>query len=126
MGTEGDVVCCCPTNDVSYISSNAYVIDDGISEGGFIKCERTGFLLLHGQLAPRALHAITQAHPQLGLLGGRQQLPTLLDVDELDVGDGVGGVVAGVHGGDGATGKGRRGEGRRPDDGGAEHGCDLT
>lgn len=51
--------------------------------------ERTGFLLLEGQVGPAGLHAITQSHPELGLLLERHALPSLLDVGEGRVGNGV-------------------------------------
>lgn len=51
--------------------------------------ERTSFLLLEGQLGPVGLHAVTQSHPELGLLLEGHALPSLLDVGEGWVGDGV-------------------------------------
>lgn len=40
----------------------------------------TGLLLLQRQVGPAALHAVTQGHPQVGLLLERHSLPALLDV----------------------------------------------
>jgi hypothetical protein len=51
---------------------------------------RTSFLLLQRQLGPVDLHAITQGHPQLGLLLRRHGLPALLDTGQRRAGDGVG------------------------------------
>ena len=56
--------------------------------------ELTSFLLLKGQLGPALLHAVPQGHPQLGLLLGRHGLPSLLDVGERRLGDGVSGAGA--------------------------------
>jgi hypothetical protein len=50
---------------------------------------RTGLLLLHGQLLPVQLHAVPERHPQVGLLLWGHVLPSLLDVGEGRVGDGV-------------------------------------
>jgi hypothetical protein len=55
----------------------------------------TGLLLLQGQLLPVALHAVTQGHPQIGLLLERHTLPSLLDVGQGRVGQGLGGHGAG-------------------------------
>ena len=51
--------------------------------------ERTSFLLLEGKVGPAGLHAITQSHPELSLLLVRHALPSLLDVGEGWVGDGL-------------------------------------
>lgn len=51
----------------------------------------TGLLLLEGQLSPASLHAIPQSHPELGLLLHRHAFPSLLNVGQRRVGDGVGG-----------------------------------
>ena len=55
---------------------------------------RTGLLLLDGQLLPVALHAVAEGHPQVSLLLERHSLPSLLDVGERRLGDGVGGLGA--------------------------------
>lgn len=55
----------------------------------------TGLLLLQGQLLPVALHAVAQGHPQIGLLLERHSLPSLLDVAEGRVGQGLGGHGSG-------------------------------
>lgn len=55
---------------------------------------RTGLLLLDSQLGPAALHAITQGHPQIGLLLQRHALPSLLDVGEGRLGQSLGGIGA--------------------------------
>lgn len=55
----------------------------------------TGLLLLQGQLLPVALHAVAQGHPEIGLLLERHSLPSLLDVAEGRVGQGLGGHGAG-------------------------------
>ena len=55
---------------------------------------RTGLLLLDSQLGPAALHAITQGHPQIGLLLQRHALPSLLNVGEGRLGQGLGGIGA--------------------------------
>lgn len=52
---------------------------------------RTGLLLLESQVGPVLLHAVTQGHPELGLLSRGHALPPLLDVGQRRVGDGVGG-----------------------------------
>jgi hypothetical protein len=92
----------------------------------------TSFLLLQGHLLPVDLHAIPERHPQIGLLLGRHVFPSLLNVGEGRVGDGVGlasllleaccGRDAGA---DGLTCRGRWEDGSRaprgPDDGGAQH-----
>lgn len=64
---------------------------------------RTGLLLLNGQLLPVALHAVAQGHPQVSLLLERHALPSLLDVGEGRVGDGVGGLGAAGDQGDAAA-----------------------
>ena len=95
----------------------------------------TGLLLLQGQLLPVSLHAVPQRHPQIGLLLGRHVLPSLLDVGECRVGNGM--CLAGLLletdcGGDAGSADGLMGRrGRRenrgrapssPDKGGAHHG----
>lgn len=50
---------------------------------------RTSFLFLHGQLLPVSLHAVPKRHPQIGLLLRGHILPSLLNVGERRVGDGV-------------------------------------
>lgn len=52
---------------------------------------RTGLLLLEGELGPGALHAVPERHPEVGLLLEGHVLPSLLDVGEGRVRDGVGG-----------------------------------
>lgn len=42
--------------------------------------ELTGPLLMERQLGPVLLHAVSQSHPQLGLLLQGEALPSLLDV----------------------------------------------
>lgn len=69
----------------------------GIGEIEKVKA-RTGLLLLDCQLVPVALHAVAQGHPEVGLLLEGHALPSLLDVGEGRVGDGVGGLSAGGHG----------------------------
>lgn len=51
----------------------------------------TGLLLLQGELSPVLLHAVSQRHPELGLLGVGHTLPPLLNVGKGRVRDGVGG-----------------------------------
>ena len=50
---------------------------------------RTSLLFLHSQLLPVGLHAVPKRHPQVGLLLGGHVFPSLLDVGEGRVGDGV-------------------------------------
>ncbi len=50
---------------------------------------RTSFLLLHCQCGPVLLHAIPQCHPQIGLLLRGHGFPSLLDIRQGGVGDGV-------------------------------------
>lgn len=77
----------------------------------------TGLLLLEGQVGPVLLHAVAQSHPQLSLLLQRHALPSLLDVGQGRVGDGVGGGGSpGDHGGRGG------GLAAGPGDGGAQGG----
>lgn len=74
---------------------------------------RTSLLLLHGQLFPVGLHAVPKRHPQIGLLLGGHVLPSLLDVGEGRVGDGVG--LAGLlnlAGYGGSSGESSTGHGR--------------
>lgn len=51
---------------------------------------RTSLLLLKGQLSPVGLHAVAESHPEIGLLLWWHSLPSLLNVGEGWVGDGVG------------------------------------
>lgn len=70
-------------------------------------------LLLHGQLFPVGLHAVPKRHPQIGLLLWGHVLPSLLDVGEGRVGDGVG--LAGLldlAGYGGSSGESSAGRGR--------------
>jgi hypothetical protein len=50
----------------------------------------TGLLLLQGHLLPVDLHAVPERHPQIGLLLGGHVFPSLLNVGERRVGDGMG------------------------------------
>ena len=50
---------------------------------------RTGLLLLEGQLRPVCLHSVTESHPEISLLLWWHGLPSLLDIGEGWVGDGV-------------------------------------
>lgn len=50
---------------------------------------RTSLLLLQGQFLPVGLHAIPKSHPQVGLLLRGHIFPSLLDVGQGRVGDGV-------------------------------------
>lgn len=59
---------------------------------------RTGLLLLDGQLVPVSLHAVTELHPQVGLLLGGKTLPALLDASESRVSDGMVGGSANFQG----------------------------
>jgi hypothetical protein len=64
----------------------------GVLSAGTVRAEGnpvSSFLLLEGQLGPVGLHAVTQSHPELGLLLEGHALPSLLDVGEGWVGDGV-------------------------------------
>lgn len=74
--------------------------------------ERTGLLLLDGKLGPAALHAVTEGHPEVGLLLKGHALPSLLNVLERRVGQGLGGI--------GSTGRGPAQDTRSL---GAEHDC---
>lgn len=66
-------------------------------------------LLSKRELSPVGLHPIPQRHPQLSLLLRRHGLPSLLDVGQRRIGDGVGG--SGPLGeGDGSGEAGRRSE----------------
>lgn len=91
------------TQDTSYELSQHANAPDGIV--------RTSLLLLHGQLLPVSLHAVPKRHPQIGLLLRGHVLPSLLDVGEGWVGDGVGlaGLLelAGYRGSSGESGAGR-------------------
>jgi hypothetical protein len=55
----------------------------------------SSLLLLDSELAPAALHAVTQGHPEVGLLLEGHALPSLLDVGEGRLGNGVGGGSSG-------------------------------
>lgn len=68
----------------------------------------TSLLLLEGKLGPVLLHAIAKSHPELGLLLQRHALPSLLNVGQGRVGDGM------------ARGGPAEDRGRGPGDGGAE------
>ena len=63
--------------------------------GGVEQCmgreekSHTSLLLLQRQLSPVRLHPIPQRHPQIRLLLRRHALPSLLDVRQCRVGDGV-------------------------------------
>lgn len=61
--------------------------------------KRTSFLLLERQLVPVDSHAVTESHPKVGLLLKGHALPSLLDVGEGRVGDGVSGGGSGREGG---------------------------
>lgn len=58
--------------------------------GSGTKYRHTGLLLLQGHLGPVNLHAVSEGHPEVGLLLRRHDLPSLLNVCEGRVGDGVG------------------------------------
>jgi len=49
-----------------------------------------GLLLLEGQLSPVGLHSVAEGHPEISLLLWWHALPSLLDIGEGWVGDGVG------------------------------------
>lgn len=93
---------------------------------------RTSLLLLHSQLLPIGLHAVPKRHPQVGLLLRRHVFPSLLDVCEGRVGDGVGLArllkLASYRGspGESCACRGRGNDGSRApgsaDDGRAKHG----
>lgn len=71
----------------------------------------TSLLLVEGQLGPVLLHAVTESHPQLSLLLQGHTLPSLLNIGQRGVGDGVGGGgSAGDEGGGGGL-TGGRGDG---------------
>lgn len=53
--------------------------------------ELTSLLLLDRQVVPVLLHAVAESHPQLSLFLEGHALPSLLDVGQGRVGDGVGG-----------------------------------
>lgn len=100
-----------------------------IAPGGNV---RTSLLLLHGQFLPVGLHAVPKRHPQIGLLLRGHVFPSLLDVGERRVGDGV--CLAGLlklasyrgSSGEGCACRGRRNDGSRAPrsagDGRAQHG----
>lgn len=67
--------------------------------GGDKTIVRTSLLLLESQVLPVDLHAVTQSHPEIGLLLERHALPSLLDVGEGRVGDGVSRRSSGGQGG---------------------------
>lgn len=72
---------------------------------------------------PVLLHAVAEGHPQLSLLLEGHALPSLLDVGQGGVGDGVGGSGRGSDGGSGGTGDEGGGGGLAAGlgDGGAQH-----
>jgi len=72
----------------SYWSSRCCLIA-AVIEGACV-FRLTSFLLLNGKLVPAALHAVPQSHPELSLLLHGHTLPSLLDVGQRRVGDGVG------------------------------------
>ncbi len=61
----------------------------------------TSLLLLDGEVGPALLHPVTEGHPELGLLLKGHALPSLLDVGQRRVRDGVG------RGGAAGDGRGR-------------------
>lgn len=63
-----------------------------------LKISHTGLLLLEGQRVPVDLHAVTELHPELGLLLRGHDLPALLDVGEGRVGDSMVRSSAGLQG----------------------------
>lgn len=88
---------------------------------------RTGLLLLQSHLLPVHLHAVAERHPQVGLLLRRHVIPSLLDVGEGRVRDGVclADLLLLAHGGCSADRlECRRDDGapRGSDDGGSKHG----
>lgn len=89
-------------------------------------CPHTSLLLLHRQLIPVNLHAIPQLHPQVGLLLRWHGLPSLLNVCESWVADGMGlSPLCDLLGqwcdlGSSGTESGR-GEAGTSEDGGAQH-----
>lgn len=88
-------------------------------------CRHTSLLLLQSELVPVGAHAISQGHPQVSLLLGRHGLPSLLNVRESRVGDGVSlaRLLESRGGGGGRTG-GNPGGGRErgaEEGGSAEH-----
>lgn len=60
----------------------------------------TGLLLVQSQLVPVSLHAVSQLHPQLGLLLGGHGFPALLDAGEGGIRDGMVGRRTGLLGSD--------------------------
>ncbi len=62
---------------------------DGEIQGKRRRESHTSLLLLQRQLSPVRLHPIPQRHPQIRLLLRRHALPSLLDVRQGRVGDGV-------------------------------------
>jgi hypothetical protein len=76
----------------------------------------TSFLLSEREVVPVVLHAVPQGHPQVGLLAGRHALPSLLNVGEGRVRDGV--ARGGAAESRGLRGGAQQGAGRR----GAHHG----
>lgn len=76
----------------------------------------TSFLLGEREVVPVFLHAVPQGHPQVGLLARRHALPSLLNVGERRVRDGV--ARGGAAEGRGLRGGAQQGAGRR----GAHHG----
>jgi hypothetical protein len=55
--------------------------------------KHTGLLLLQSQFRPVSLHAIPQRHPQICLLLRWHRLPSLLDIGQRRVRDGVRGSL---------------------------------
>lgn len=94
------------------------------SRGGI---KRTGLLLLQSQLVPIHLHPIPQRHPEIGLFLWWHTLPSLLNIRQCRVGDGVrlAGLLVftcyeGSAGGDSWCHEGG-GRARSSQDGGAQH-----
>jgi hypothetical protein len=116
VGTKGDVVCCrfrvvskmplsmeyrrfvmaahsthwcCGTTRVPPPENTNTSYECAQHESVPKKTVHTSFLLLHSHLLPVHLHAVPKRHPQVGLLLGRHVFPSLLDVGEGRVGNGV-------------------------------------
>jgi hypothetical protein len=77
----------------------ANVMDSG-------RTQPTSFLLLKSQFGPVLLHAIPERHPEFGLFGRRHALPSLLDVGQGRVRDGVSGGSGAVDHDGGGSGDG--------------------
>ena len=85
---------------------------------------RTSLLLLNGHLVPVDLHAVTERHPQLGLLLRGHTLPTLLDAGKGRVRDGMVRSRTGLQGvqrGDWASADGGRAARDSASDGAKKH-----